>query len=1098
MTIRQKKIYFFSIATLLLLLLVPSTTFAAMEPVYKVLQGTDSGSFGVKVKDVWQSILNMVNGFVIVLLIVVAFAQILRININTYGIKKVLPSLVMAVVAANFSYLFCRLSVDVANVLMSYLMESGKSDTSGVIGAFANISSKTSLAEADLSAGGNVFWFFIMQFFVIAGAVMILILAYLLLIRNWIIYFLVALSPLGIMAMVLPQTKTIFNQWLSNFMKWTFMPVTSIFWLWLGSLWFKTIDDGNIFISFAFAAVCFYLAITTPFKMGGAIMGTWGKLGKQAWSPVGDFAKRKASLAWSNQAASENKLNPLGHLARAQIGMKDSKKFDEERIANNQQAGLAQMMKSRGGRKREQSRAAFGGDVDKAREEVLRDYLNTDKGKAWAEGRAQFISKKNTAEAEKNAGLSAGIRRFREGKEGGELAEDLVIAQKSKELEENAVNQLDKLLVSSFNQGKGPFSMNKMKERGPQYENMVNEYFAALTRNKNLDEVVNKTSADQVKSQLMDQMHIENLKNEYVNIGNQLDQDLKRIEYDDQRQLELEQKISNGKTLSLNETAELGLLQSDKADRNTKKAHITSNRDAIIGSRRDELLSQAKTFVEEIQRDGKHHLDGFISKDGKTIEGFAGTVEGDLDFRGKIGFTMMTRAGKLLGQEISGDVERLLDQKTPREIAEGLIHGETNPDGRVIFDEKSLEHFRSGHRELNSPEANVRIETYVQANSKTAKQNTNVYKDISRTASVSMLDDEGAIAAGKQFNRMAAQTGRAERIDVTQDRQGIQTQLIDMMNQTGARGGQKLANIAYAVVGDQPNAGQSNNASNYASRGGGSRNGSVQEIDDTPPRQFTSLVGQVAMSRGEYNPNLASSPDVIKRLDNIVGTLKGERNAITSEIGRIAGINLNNESFRRTMNDVVLNMKKGSDATSILSQINSTIKQFGGKELSNQTQITIPSVAGQKTMDISHAATRAQAASLGAQSGELIRLQPKVQEMGLQITHFGQLQGGQKSVISAVQTLESVLNGPNGVRSAKVNSDEIQRIVNNTIRKVGIGSAGVDINFGSNEEAIDFLKRTRDAAAAASQAFDTQGRFDITKAQSAAAKNILAEQKKNK
>lgn len=329
MNIKNKKFVFPALLLFLTLLviLVPSTT-NAMEPVFKVLKDTSTGE-GAIVKKVWDRLMNIANALIIIVLIAVAFAQILRINISTYGVKKVLPSLILAIIAANFSFLFCRLLVDFANIIMSLFFDgaAGTGNINSLNQAMKASDIKGSFTDFD---SGGIFWFIIAQLLKIAGAIVVYILAYLFFIRNWVIYFLIGLSPLALMSMVLPQTKSLFTQWWSNLLKWIFMPVVSIFWIWLGSQWFSVADalKADIFlVNYVFASVCFYLAITTPFKMGGAIMGQWGNLGKKLWGATG--GKAVANGKWLAGGGFASIMTHRNQMAEAKATL-EGRKLDAE------------------------------------------------------------------------------------------------------------------------------------------------------------------------------------------------------------------------------------------------------------------------------------------------------------------------------------------------------------------------------------------------------------------------------------------------------------------------------------------------------------------------------------------------------------------------------------------------------------------------------------------------------------------------------------------------------------------------------------------------------------------------------------------------
>ncbi len=290
-----------SIAVVLLVLIfLPEKAHA--EPVYQVLK--DNTGIGKSIKNIWKNVKDLVNYLVVAVLIAVAFAQILHVNINTYGIKKVLPALVLAVIGANLSFFVCRILVDLGNVVLTLMLN----PTTSIVSS--STTPGTTLADAfrplkreefqNLAKPEN--WsptiLFIKSLMMLVGAIMLYILAFLLFIRNWMIYFLIVLGPLAFMATILPQTKALFTQWWNQFLKWTFMPLVSIFWLWLGAKWSNTAIVAGIsdtgegltsgwFMKSVFAMVCFYLAIATPMKMGGPIMQQWAGLGKKAWKGTG-------------------------------------------------------------------------------------------------------------------------------------------------------------------------------------------------------------------------------------------------------------------------------------------------------------------------------------------------------------------------------------------------------------------------------------------------------------------------------------------------------------------------------------------------------------------------------------------------------------------------------------------------------------------------------------------------------------------------------------------------------------------------------------------------------------------------------------------
>ena len=74
------------------------------------------------VKKAWKYVLALLNGIVVLGLIIVALANILRLNIETYHIKRMLPSIIIGVILANFSYLICRVVIDLAQVVADFFI----------------------------------------------------------------------------------------------------------------------------------------------------------------------------------------------------------------------------------------------------------------------------------------------------------------------------------------------------------------------------------------------------------------------------------------------------------------------------------------------------------------------------------------------------------------------------------------------------------------------------------------------------------------------------------------------------------------------------------------------------------------------------------------------------------------------------------------------------------------------------------------------------------------------------------------------------------------------------------------------------------------
>jgi hypothetical protein len=262
------------------------------------------------VVDIWRLSMSVVNVAVVLMIIVAALATILHWNIDTYGVKKALPAVVIAVVLANFSLLIVRGLVDLASILtqtfagntreladgiVMAILGGATAPLSGIIGyplvffLFGGISILLSLLGAILA--------------VLIPAIGILILWFLLFIRVSIVLVFAAVSPLAFMAMAFPATQPFFRRWWGIMLSWIFMAPVVFLLLRIGSavgrISVANMAAGGGFVSvilpFVIALGALALAIMAPFKMGGAIAAAGGAfMGFIAGTRAGGWSRKIA------------------------------------------------------------------------------------------------------------------------------------------------------------------------------------------------------------------------------------------------------------------------------------------------------------------------------------------------------------------------------------------------------------------------------------------------------------------------------------------------------------------------------------------------------------------------------------------------------------------------------------------------------------------------------------------------------------------------------------------------------------------------------------------------------------------------------------
>lgn len=183
---------------------------------------TDTTGGDNQIYTAWTVMRDFANvAFVIVFLLIV-FSQLTNIGINNYGIKKMLPRLILAAVLVNVSYWICAIAVDLSNIAGAS-MKGLFADTAGNITIPDGGSGSTaegaagwvSLAATGLVATGAALYIGLSALLpaLIIVLFTILITAITLLIRQVLIVLLIVVSPLAFVAYLLPNTESLFTKW---------------------------------------------------------------------------------------------------------------------------------------------------------------------------------------------------------------------------------------------------------------------------------------------------------------------------------------------------------------------------------------------------------------------------------------------------------------------------------------------------------------------------------------------------------------------------------------------------------------------------------------------------------------------------------------------------------------------------------------------------------------------------------------------------------------------------------------------------------------------------------------------------------------------
>ena len=199
-------------------------------------QGGNQG--GEETYQAWQTFRNLANIAFVAVFLFVIFSQLTGFGIDNYGIKKILPKMIVAAIIVNASYYICQVAIDVANIAGH-----GIKNIMGRIGTIpeasefaiqegghvlANIGSSVGIGALVLALAapavlGQGIGVLVTVFTALIGIIVaILTLFVVLAARKALSLVLVVISPLALLCYMLPNTKKLFDKWL-NAMKGTLL-----------------------------------------------------------------------------------------------------------------------------------------------------------------------------------------------------------------------------------------------------------------------------------------------------------------------------------------------------------------------------------------------------------------------------------------------------------------------------------------------------------------------------------------------------------------------------------------------------------------------------------------------------------------------------------------------------------------------------------------------------------------------------------------------------------------------------------------------------------------------------------------------------------
>lgn len=269
----------------------------------------------------WSTLRNIANALLVAAFIVIVYAQLTNIGISNYGVKKMLPRLIILAIAINLSYLIVSIAVDIFNMLGSTLRamieheyaKMPKADAfsweglSGIILTSTAFTAGTAVAVAIV--GGTTTMFLLLLPSALIGLLGFLAALVTLMFRQAVIPLLAIMAPLAFVAYLFPNTESVFTRWRKMFISMLLLyPMAAVLFSGMKLAGMTIAMGGGQGEGKVFALMTGLLVMAAPLFMvpflaskSGAMIGALnGKLqgwGNKLRKPMGKWSEGKAGLS---------------------------------------------------------------------------------------------------------------------------------------------------------------------------------------------------------------------------------------------------------------------------------------------------------------------------------------------------------------------------------------------------------------------------------------------------------------------------------------------------------------------------------------------------------------------------------------------------------------------------------------------------------------------------------------------------------------------------------------------------------------------------------------------------------------------------------
>ena len=191
-----------------------SDNFLVMKP--QLVQGDET-------KQAWERFRDIANVMFVLGFLVIVYSQITNAGLSNYGIKKMLPKLIVVAILVNTSYFICQLAVDISNYLGYALAQFfgqallPRVEGSDVTNSLSGGAGTVAIIVAAVLAAGLVLYLTLSMGVLIPAVLSLILVMIILIARQALIILLLVIAPLAFVAYLLPNTEHLLKSWWKMF-----------------------------------------------------------------------------------------------------------------------------------------------------------------------------------------------------------------------------------------------------------------------------------------------------------------------------------------------------------------------------------------------------------------------------------------------------------------------------------------------------------------------------------------------------------------------------------------------------------------------------------------------------------------------------------------------------------------------------------------------------------------------------------------------------------------------------------------------------------------------------------------------------------------